>query len=80
MITTAISVLSAVEGLKIAAPGAQHFVVPVGLGILIGLFLLQHWGTQTVGRLFGPVMALWFVAIAGLGVTGIAKYPSVFQA
>jgi KUP system potassium uptake protein len=80
VITPAISVLSAVEGLKIAAPGAEHFVVPAALGILIGLFLLQHRGTETVGKLFGPIMALWFVSIAGLGVIGIAKYPSVLQA
>ena len=80
VITPAISVLSAVEGLKAAAPGSQHFVVPVALGILIGLFLIQHRGTETVGKLFGPVMALWFVSIAGLGVIGIAKYPSVLQA
>ena len=80
VITPAISVLSAVEGLKIAAPGAQHFVVPVALAILIGLFIFQHKGTETVGRFFGPIMALWFVSIAGLGVMGIAKCPSVLQA
>lgn len=80
VITPAISVLSAVEGLKIAAPEAQHLVVPVALGILIGLFLFQHRGTETVGKLFGPIMALWFVSIAALGATGIAKYPGVLQA
>ncbi len=80
VITPAISVLSAVEGLKVATPGAEHFVVPVALGILIGLFLLQHRGTETVGNLFGPIMALWFVSIAGLGLIGIAKFPSVLKA
>lgn len=80
IITPAISVLSAVEGLKIAAPGAQAFVVPVSLGILIGLFLLQSRGTEAVGRLFGPVMALWFVAIGALGLGGIVRAPQVFRA
>jgi len=80
IITPAISVLSAVEGLKIAAPGAQAFVVPVSLGILIGLFLLQSRGTEAVGRLFGPVMALWFIAIALLGLGGIIQAPQVFRA
>jgi len=67
IITPAISVLSAVEGLKIAAPGAQHFIVPVALVILVGLFLLQSRGTDVVGKLFGPVMTLWFLVIAVLG-------------
>ncbi|HUB68713.1 MAG TPA: KUP/HAK/KT family potassium transporter [Candidatus Methylacidiphilales bacterium] len=80
VITPAISVLSAVEGVKVATPEAQHFVVPVALGILVGLFLLQHRGTETVGMFFGPIMALWFVSIAGLGVTQIARYPGVLQA
>ena len=80
VITPAISVLSAVEGLKVAAPGAQTFVVPVALAILIGLFLFQHCGTETVGKLFGPIMALWFVSIAGLGLMGIMKCPTVLYA
>jgi len=80
VITPAISVLSAVEGVKVAAPEAQHFVVPLALGILIGLFLLQHRGTETVGMLFGPIMTFWFVSIAGLGATEIVKYPRVLWA
>ena len=80
VITPAISVLSAVEGVKIAAPAAQHFVVPVSLAILIGLFLLQHRGTETVGNLFGPIMGLWFVSIAALGISGIAQAPTVLHA
>ena len=79
VITPAISVLSAVEGLKVAAPGAEKFVVPVALAILVGLFLFQHRGTETVGRFFGPVMALWFGSILGLGIGGIVKEPRVFR-
>jgi len=79
-ITPAISVLSAVEGLKIANPGSQHFIVPIALGILVGLFLLQSRGTEKVGNLFGPIMALWFLSIAALGVNGILKDTRVLQA
>ena len=80
VITPSISVLSAVEGLKIAAPSAGKFVIPVSLAILIGLFLLQHRGTGQVGSLFGPVMALWFLASAALGVNGIIQAPQVLHA
>jgi KUP system potassium uptake protein len=80
VITPSISVLSAVEGLKIATPGAQPLVVPLSLGILVGLFLLQHRGTGQVGNLFGPVMALWFLSIAALGVGGIIQAPRVLAA
>ena len=80
VITPAISVLSAVEGIKIAAPGAQGIVVPVSLAILVGLFLLQSQGTGFVGRLFGPVMAVWFLAIGALGVAGIVQAPQVLLA
>jgi KUP system potassium uptake protein len=80
VITPSISVLSAVEGLKIAAPGAGRLVVPVALGILAGLFILQRRGTGMVGNLFGPVMAVWFLAIAGLGMRGIVQAPQVVQA
>lgn len=79
-ITPAISVLSAVEGLKIASPGLQHFIVPIALGILVCLFLLQSRGTEKVGNLFGPIMALWFLSIAALGVNGILREPRVLQA
>jgi KUP system potassium uptake protein len=79
VITPAISVLSAVEGIKIAAPGAEGFVLPASLAILVGLFLLQSRGTEVVGRLFGPVMALWFVTIGALGVRGIWHAPQILQ-
>ena len=80
VITPSISVLSAVEGLKIAGPGTGGLVVPMALGILLGLFLLQRRGTGAVGNLFGPVMVVWFLAIAALGVGGIIQAPQVLQA
>jgi KUP system potassium uptake protein len=80
MITPAISVLSAVEGLEIAAPGLERWVVPVTLAILIGVFAIQSRGTGRVGRLFGPVMVTWFVTLGVLGVRGIAQEPSVLAA
>jgi len=80
MITPAISVLSAVEGLEIATPVFDHFVVPITLGVLAGLFLIQRHGTGRVGALFGPVTAVWFVAIGALGFVQIAKNPSVLAA
>ncbi|TWJ16544.1 potassium transporter Kup [Geobacter argillaceus] len=79
-ITPAISVLSAVEGLKVAAPALEGFVVPVTILILILLFLIQRRGTTVVGTLFGPVMAIWFSTIAMLGIGGILKAPEVFFA
>jgi KUP system potassium uptake protein len=80
MITPAISVLSAVEGLQIAAPGLDSFVVPITLAILTGLFAIQRFGTGTVGRLFGPVMAVWFAALAVLGAAEIVQSPGVLRA
>jgi KUP system potassium uptake protein len=80
MITPAISVLSAVEGLEITAPLLTHYVVPVTMVILIGLFSIQRHGTARVGRLFGPVMCLWFVTLAVLGVIEIATLPAVLAA
>jgi KUP system potassium uptake protein len=80
MITPAITVLSAIEGVEIAAPGLQHFVVPIAVVILIALFWLQSRGTARVGALFGPVMLVWFVTLAALGVWHIAKMPGVFAA
>jgi KUP system potassium uptake protein len=67
IITPAISVLSAVEGLSVAAPGLERYVVPISIVILIGLFSLQRHGTADVGRFFGPVMILWFATLALLG-------------
>src|SRR5262249_26459997 len=80
MITPAISVLSAVEGLKVASPSLADLVVPITAIVIVALFLLQSFGTATVGRLFGPVMLVWFAVIAVMGVGGIAKHPQVLQA
>jgi KUP system potassium uptake protein len=80
VITPAISVLSAMEGLKVAAPAIDHWVLPATCLILIGLFLIQSRGTGSIGRLFGPLMIVWFVAIGLLGVHGIAQAPQVLAA
>jgi KUP system potassium uptake protein len=80
MITPAISVLSAVEGLNVVQPSLQHLVVPISAVILIGLFALQRTGTGTVGRLFGPVMLVWFLVLAVLGIHGIAGHPGIVRA
>ncbi|HPX37321.1 MAG TPA: KUP/HAK/KT family potassium transporter [Mycobacterium sp.] len=80
MITPAISVLSAVEGLKVIDPKFADFVVPITAVIITGLFLVQRHGTATVGRYFGPVMALWFVVIGALGVHGIVEHPQILRA
>jgi KUP system potassium uptake protein len=76
-ITPAISVLSALEGLTIAAPGLGPYVVPMAVTILVVLFAIQSQGTARIGHAFGPVMAAWFVTIALLGVWGITKHPAV---
>jgi KUP system potassium uptake protein len=80
VITPAISVLSAVEGLKIAAPSLGHLVLPISLTLLVGLFLIQRWGTHRVGGLFGPVMVTWFAAIAAAGLHQVILDPSVLEA
>jgi KUP system potassium uptake protein len=80
MITPAISVTSAVEGLKIAAPGLTHLVVPISLAILVGLFAIQRYGTGAVGWLFGPVILIWFVVIAVLGARQVVGHPGVLEA
>jgi KUP system potassium uptake protein len=80
VITPAISVLSAVEGLEIAAPGLSHYVLPISIGVLVGLFLFQRKGTEHVGKVFGPVMVLWFTSLALWGVLGIAAAPRVLAA
>jgi KUP system potassium uptake protein len=80
IITPAISVLSAVEGLRVATPAFRDFVEPITILILIGLFLLQKWGTGRVGTIFGPVMMLWFACIALLGMFQIVRDPRVFTA
>src|SRR5216684_3740344 len=79
-VTPAISVLSALEGLTIATPVVQPYVVPMAVAILIGLFALQPQGTSRIGRTFGPIMTVWFLCIAVLGVWGIARHPAVLLA
>src|SRR6516165_581143 len=80
VITPAISVLSAVEGLKIDAPALAPAVVPVTIAILVGLFMVQRKGTEFVGTIFGPVMLIWFLAIALLGLKGILQSPGILAA
>jgi KUP system potassium uptake protein len=80
MITPAISVLSAVEGVKVAAPSVSELVIPITVTIIVVLFLAQRLGTGAVGRLFGPVMAVWFTVLAVLGVHGIAAHPAILKA
>ena len=80
VITPAISVLSAVEGVKVAAPGLAHWVVPVTAVILFFLFALQRHGTERVGRLFGPVMVIWFITISVLGGRMILQNPHILTA
>ncbi|WIF66333.1 potassium transporter Kup [Metapseudomonas otitidis] len=80
MITPAISVLSAIEGLEIAFDGLEHWVVPLSLVVLVGLFLIQKHGTARIGILFGPVMVAWFLALTALGIYGVAQQPEVLKA
>jgi KUP system potassium uptake protein len=80
VITPAISVLGAVEGLAVAAPALERLVVPLAVVILLGLFLFQRRGTATVGAVFGPVMLVWFACISVLGVRGVLLDPSVLRA
>jgi KUP system potassium uptake protein len=79
-ITPAISVLSALEGLEVAAPALHNWIIPVVMLILVGLFLLQQRGTARVGAMFGPILILWLVVIAALGVRGILMEPQVLMA
>src|SRR4051812_22587882 len=80
MITPAISVLSAVEGTKTIEPSMDTFVVPITATIIVGLFILQRLGSGAVGKVFGPVMLVWFTAIAVLGIRGITMHPEVLKA
>jgi KUP system potassium uptake protein len=80
MITPAISVTSAVEGLNVAAPGLAHLVIPISLGLLAGLFAVQRRGTGAVGWLFGPVLLVWFAVIAILGARQVVAHPGVLEA
>ena len=80
VITPAISVLSAVEGLEIAAPHLKAYVIPIALAVLIGLFLVQKRGTAGIGAVFGPVMVLWFVVLGIIGLIDIQKSPAILMA
>ena len=80
VLTPAISVLSAVEGLQVGTAAFKPYVVPIAIGVVVGLFALQRKGTSVIGALFGPITVLWFLAIAALGVLAIAKNPGVLKA
>src|SRR5690606_12619439 len=80
VITPAISVRSAVEGLEVVAPGLHAWIVPVTLVVLVALFSTQRYGTAKVGRIFGPITVLWFIALAALGLTNILHEPEVLKA
>src|SRR5208282_2620454 len=80
IITPAISVLSALEGVNVATDTLKPYVMPTAVIILVALFASQRFGTEKIGRAFGPVMLLWFIVIAVLGVSGIARHPEVLAA
>jgi KUP system potassium uptake protein len=80
IITPAISVLSAVEGISVMSPRFEHFVVPITLTIIVALFVIQRFGTGRVGGLFGPITIIWFITLGVLGVISIAQTPVVLQA
>lgn len=80
MITPAISVLSAVEGLDVVAPQFKSYVIPISIVVLCGLFWIQRYGTDLIGKLFGPIMCVWFAVIALLGIVNIIHEPSVLAA
>jgi KUP system potassium uptake protein len=79
IITPAISVLGSLQGLEVAQPGLSHLVVPLSVGILIGLFVLQRYGSGIIGWLFGPVIIVWFIAIGLIGLKEVLKDPAVLQ-
>jgi KUP system potassium uptake protein len=79
MITPAISVLSAVQGVEVVTPGLAHAVVPLTVGILAALFAIQRWGTHRIGGMFGPVMAVWFAAIGGAGLRVVLVHPGILR-
>lgn len=80
IITPAISVLSAVEGLEVAAPVLHPYVIPLAIGVLVGLFLFQSKGTEGVGKLFGPVMIFWFLSLAVMGINSLVQSPEIVKA
>src|SRR5687767_12498404 len=80
VITPAISVLSAVEGLEVIAPRLEKFVVPVTVLLLFGLFMLQRKGTAHMGRMFGPIMMVWFLTMGVFGTISVVRHPDVLFA
>jgi KUP system potassium uptake protein len=80
MITPAISVLSAVEGLNVLSPSLQTYVIPIALTLITGLFAIERFGTHTIGKVFGPVMLIWFVVLGVLGLVEVVQTPSILAA
>ncbi|CAG8592508.1 34022_t:CDS:2, partial [Racocetra persica] len=80
LLTPAISVISAVEGMAVSAPSLKPAIVPISCIILVVLFLLQQFGTGKVGNLFAPIVSLWFIALASVGIWNISQYPEIFKA
>jgi KUP system potassium uptake protein len=80
VITPAISVLGAIEGLEVAAPGLEQYIVPLTIIVLISLYALQRHGTAGIGRFFGPIMVVWFAALAVMGVVNIVEAPQMLAA
>ncbi|MEQ1636242.1 MAG: potassium transporter Kup [Methylococcales bacterium] len=80
MITPAISVMSAVEGLQVVAPALQHYILPITISVLSVLFIVQAKGTGSIGRMFAPIMCIWFGTLAVLGISNIMKDPSILMA
>ena len=80
VLTPAISVLSAVEGLEVKTPALKPYVLPIAVGVLIALFMFQRHGTAAVGRMFGPIVVIWFLVLAMLGVHGILQAPAILAA
>ena len=80
VITPAISVLGAIEGLEVAAPGMSHYVVPIAVLVLLVLYSVQRHGTAGIGRFFGPIMLVWFIALAVMGVINILEAPVILRA
>src|SRR6185503_7133938 len=80
IITPAVSILSAVEGLNVATPKCEPYIIPITIVIIVALFAVQRHGTGSVGRMFGPVTFVWFIAIILLGIRGIVQDPTIFAA
>ena len=80
VITPAISVLGAVEGLEVAAPGLHAFIVPITVVVLLAVFAVQRFGTEKIGKLFGPITSIWFISLAAIGIYNIVDAPEVLKA